>query len=279
MSKRFTDTDKWKDAWFMDLEPIMKCFWIYLCDTCDCAGVWRVNFKQASFAIGAVLDKQSAVKALGERVVVLNKEKWFVEKFIRFQYPRGLSQNSKAHSGVLKSLEYHKIETKPYLALIKGNGNSNDTVQEYICINNSSPSFSSSLDPKSALKIDDVIQAFNEILAEKNGSQIGHCHGLSGDQIKEFLKTISYEKFNSINTWREMFSKIAESDFLKGNVVNSSFVLTLNWLVCHDNALKVLNGQYGKGQDKNAAKANSGAHKIPTLTDHEINLLKQAGQI
>lgn len=280
MAKRFTDTDKWKDEWFMDLEPVMKCFWVYLCDTCDCAGVWRVNFKQASFVIGAVLDKQSTLKALGERITVLSKEKWFIEKFIRFQYPRGLSQDSKAHKGVLKSLEYHKIETKGYLTLIKGNGNSNDTVQEYIYLNNNSPFLNNKTNREAAnFKLDELINLFNSMLAQKLGSSIGFCHGLSADQMKEFSKTLGFEKFKSIETWREIFQKVSESDFLKGNVANSTFVATLNWLIRHENALNVLNGQYGKGSVKNTFKSNSGPNSIPELTPDEIQLLKAAGQI
>jgi hypothetical protein len=97
VANRFTDTEKWKDEWFLKLEPMMKILWLYMCDTCDSAGVWKVNFHLASFSIGSILDKQSALKAMGDRIHVINCDKWFIPKFITYQYRGKLSPTNNAH--------------------------------------------------------------------------------------------------------------------------------------------------------------------------------------
>lgn len=110
MAKRFTDTEKWKDEWFLELEPAMKVFWIYLCDTCDNAGFWKENFKHASFFVGAVMDRQSAIKALGERVKLLPSKKWYIKKFIPFQYGPALYENNPAHKSVIHLLNFEGMD-------------------------------------------------------------------------------------------------------------------------------------------------------------------------
>jgi hypothetical protein len=276
MAKRFTDTDKWDDEWFMDLEPVMKCLWLYICDKCDCAGVWKVNFKKANYVIGGtIFDKQSTLKAFNGRVKVIGEEKWFIEKFIKFQYPKGLSDTSSIHKGVIKSLNYNGIQTKPYLSLIVGAQRVMDKDMDKDSPSSSflnSPSYTNS-----ALKIDNVIQLFNDKCAGKG--KISFCRGLSGKNIQDFITTTSFQDFKIINTWQEVFQKTAESEFLTGQQSDSTFVATLNWLVVHDNALKVLNGQFGKGKSKNSVKGKSEHREVPILTDREVEILKQAGQI
>jgi hypothetical protein len=42
MTRRFTETDKWQDEWFLSLPFEAKLLFLYLCDNCDCAGFWEV---------------------------------------------------------------------------------------------------------------------------------------------------------------------------------------------------------------------------------------------
>jgi hypothetical protein len=262
VAKRFTDTDKWKDAWFTELEPSMKIFWIYLCDTCDHAGIWRVNFRVASSLIGTILDKQSALKALGDRVRVVADDKWFIEKFIKFQYPKGLSDNSKIHQGVINSLKNNNIDAKPYLTLIEGLAKPKQRVQDKDKYKEIDSSFLNKFLKKEELVItnpvnpDALIQLFNDTLA--NQGKIVFCRGLSKDNLQSLLTTLAFPEFQKLETWKELFSRVAESDFLTGK--KGTFVATLNWLVEHDHALKVLNGQYnGTPNEQKGAKSASKA--------------------
>jgi hypothetical protein len=105
MAKRFTDSDKWKKAWFRKLTPAYKCFWVYLLDNCTNAGIWDVDFESASFHVGEdlnalevmqVFQKQYLPFALGKR--------WFVIDFIDFQYGE-LKSSSNAHIAVINALK------------------------------------------------------------------------------------------------------------------------------------------------------------------------------
>jgi hypothetical protein len=55
MTRRFTETDKWQDDWFLELPFEAKLLFLYLCDACDCAGFWEVNYEHASRKTGLPL--------------------------------------------------------------------------------------------------------------------------------------------------------------------------------------------------------------------------------
>ena len=90
MPKRFTQTEKWLDPWFRDLPSEYRFLWIYLCDSCDMAGVWKKDLKAASFFIGCELSGEKALKLFNEekeRVLVINNSKyWVLKDFCLFQY-------------------------------------------------------------------------------------------------------------------------------------------------------------------------------------------------
>lgn len=108
MAKRFTDTNKWEDAWFMDLPSKYKLFWYYILDNCDHAGVWKVNFKLANFFIGEHLEPSEVYRNFNGRFDKLNDENWMIVKFIQYQYNvdiQGLNPKNKVHLSVLKLLK------------------------------------------------------------------------------------------------------------------------------------------------------------------------------
>jgi hypothetical protein len=112
MAKRFTDNEKWKDAWFMDLPSKYKLFWLYLLDECNHAGIWKVNFKVASFHIGEHLEYSEVKRIMKERITLLNDEKWYIKKFIKYQYKcdiQGLNPKNKAHLSTIKILNEYDI--------------------------------------------------------------------------------------------------------------------------------------------------------------------------
>ena len=114
MAKRFTDNEKWKDAWFMDLPAKYKLFWLYLLDECNHAGIWKVNFKVASFYIGEHLEFSEVKRILNLRITILNDNYWYINKFIKYQYKceiQELNTRNKAHLSVLKILnEYDNFK-------------------------------------------------------------------------------------------------------------------------------------------------------------------------
>lgn len=103
MAKRFTDSEKWSDAWFRKLTPKMKAVWFFLCDRCDCAGVWKSDFELLSYFIGQKVTKEEFEDAFKERVEFYPPDKYLITKFISFQYG-DISEKSNVFKGIQKSL-------------------------------------------------------------------------------------------------------------------------------------------------------------------------------
>lgn len=117
--KRFTDADKWEDGWFCEQPSPIKLFWIYLCDRCDHAGVWEINWKLARFHLGEI-DQVAIEKALDGRVVpIAGGRRWFIPGFIKFQYPTGLSQTSPAHKRIRSTVQSHGIDPDTLLRTLQ----------------------------------------------------------------------------------------------------------------------------------------------------------------
>ena len=87
MAKRLTDCDKWTKVWFRKLQPVYKCFWVYICDRCDHVGIWEVDFEMASLYIGADLDIDTIKTVFNKQYIELNGgSKWLIKDFLFFQY-------------------------------------------------------------------------------------------------------------------------------------------------------------------------------------------------
>jgi len=107
MAKRFTDSRKWNDPWFRKLPLQYKLFWYYLLDTCDHAGIYKVDIEHANFCIGKEVDLESILHLFNknkERITVISEEEWFISGFINFQYGE-LHENSKTHISVIAILK------------------------------------------------------------------------------------------------------------------------------------------------------------------------------
>lgn len=126
MSKRFTDTEKWKDPWFRSLPPWGKLLWLYICDECDNGGIWKVDIDLASFQIGIQINKEEAIRILnsdrpGEkpRVMEIDDGKyWIATGLYEFQW--GSSKDNSVLVGVRKKLSEHKFseELFPFIPSI-----------------------------------------------------------------------------------------------------------------------------------------------------------------
>lgn len=105
MAKRFTDTEKWKKQWIRALPTEYKLVWIYLLDDCNHAGIWDVDIDVLKLKLGIDVTEESILKAFNGRVQVINSgHKWFIPKFIEFQYGE-LDPNIRPHSSVIDILK------------------------------------------------------------------------------------------------------------------------------------------------------------------------------
>ena len=124
MSKRFTDTEKWKKPFIRNLSAPYKLLWLYICDDCDHAGIWQVDIDVARIRIGEDINEQDAIKFFDDKIIKIdNGNKWFIPSFIDFQYPSGLNPENKAHGGIIKMLLKYKLiddEFKPLNSPLQG---------------------------------------------------------------------------------------------------------------------------------------------------------------
>jgi hypothetical protein len=107
MSKRFTETEKWRDPWFRKLTPAQKLLWFYLLDNCDQSGVIDFDHEFAEFQIG-IKSSAKDVAALSKQLLKLPSGKLWLHKFVRYQYGK-LSHDCKPHKPVFAALEKHGI--------------------------------------------------------------------------------------------------------------------------------------------------------------------------
>ena len=119
MANRFTDSGKWDDPWFRKLSCKHKAFWFFLLDKCTHAGIWKVDFESASFHIGEDLTEKEIIDVFNGRIHPF-KDKWFIPKFIFFQYG-SLSECNRVHKSVIDILEKEglfKVYRKTLLGLM-----------------------------------------------------------------------------------------------------------------------------------------------------------------
>lgn len=106
MAYRFTNTDKWNDAWFSDLRPLSKLLFLYLCDQCDIAGFIELNYKKISFELGCGKQEvERSLKEMGDRIVLSIDCKFiFIRHFIKHQRNTDLKETNTAHRGIINRL-------------------------------------------------------------------------------------------------------------------------------------------------------------------------------
>jgi hypothetical protein len=107
MSYRFTNTDKWNDAWFYELDLRQKAVFLYLCDLCDIAGFFEINLRRMAQDIGmSDADVKGALKGLHSRIIYSTDGKYlFLRNFIKHQKNLPFNSSNRAHQGILRLLK------------------------------------------------------------------------------------------------------------------------------------------------------------------------------
>ena len=164
--KRFTETAKWSDVWFMDLDSTQKLFWLYILDNCNNCGVWEVNFKLAEFMIGQNLNQNELLDKFKNRIQILDEgKKWLIPKFISFQYGQ-LNPKCKPHLAVIKLLEKHNLLTV-FKELVKGYDTLKEEEEEGVIYKESEKDKKKELNKRDIKILNSKIDLLSEI-AENN---------------------------------------------------------------------------------------------------------------
>jgi len=108
MAKRLTDSTKWNDNWFTELPADVKLIWLYILDTCDHAGVYKVSYKLIRFNTGTERTETEIIEYLKDRIYIAD-DKWFIPKFITFQYKNFFTSKTPAIVSARELLISHNI--------------------------------------------------------------------------------------------------------------------------------------------------------------------------
>lgn len=111
MAKRMTDTEKWKKRFFKKLCCKYKLLWLYILDDCNHAGVWDVDLEVAGLRVGEDFNESDVLTQFAENIIAIDDgDKWFIPKFIEFQYGE-LNPSSRVHQSVIKILDKYNLNS------------------------------------------------------------------------------------------------------------------------------------------------------------------------
>jgi hypothetical protein len=275
VAKRFTDTDKWDDDWFLGLPPRFKCVWEYLRDTCSGVGIKKISFTNISNMIKEPITREDFDQYIGDRVQWINHETVWIHGFIVAQYKK-LSPHNRAHINIAKlalreteklalspkaqnvanSLyDFIQIAAEAQAALVRGSnepqagdignrkqeiGNRKELIKGEDSKNSKPP-----IDPFFNKRFDNtklpqVAEIWNEHCGDKltKLSMTTKAWNRASDAL---LDDYSPEQVTAA------IKSIAENKFLTGGS-RSKWKATFSWLIKGDNLAKVLVGDYDNEQ-------------------------------
>ena len=131
MSKRFVDTEIWNKSWYQELSLKEKILVKFIFEQCDCAGVWDINFRLASFIIGETVSFTDIEEINKKNLLfeVFDNDKLFVIDFIKFQYGT-LSENCKPHKPIIEKLKKYNLYERVSKGYSKGYPKGIHTLEE-----------------------------------------------------------------------------------------------------------------------------------------------------
>jgi hypothetical protein len=110
MTSRFTQTEKWDDAWFRELSPNAKVLYWYIWDKCNIAGFWEVDLEGAVFHTKIPRrGLQGAYEELTRGFEVSGGYLW-IRRFLYHQKNLPLTPDTNpAHRGILRAINEYKV--------------------------------------------------------------------------------------------------------------------------------------------------------------------------
>lgn len=249
MAYRFTNTEKWNDAWFSNLKPLEKLLFIYLCDNCDIAGFIELNTKRWSIDINiSKAETEGALKGLGRGLTISKtKDCIYIKNFLKHQKNLPLNpEKNQAHKGIFKRFEVYKLkfEITDVFQFIEGaskgpqsplgNGIGND--------NGNKGGLGEKID------YDFIVGNYHSLCPKMNKVSV------INDQRKGFINArvgeFGMDKVISV------LRMSGESEFLNGKN-DKAWKADFEWIMRPTNFVKILEGKY-KNNSSGLAKAEYG---------------------
>lgn len=107
MSKRFTETDKWKDPSFLKLKPTEKLVWMYIMDNCNNAGFMEWDADVCAMFTGMKLEHvEGAYEGLKRGFKGAKDSAWiYIPTFLKTQKNLPLNPENNAHKQIIALVE------------------------------------------------------------------------------------------------------------------------------------------------------------------------------
>lgn len=123
MAKRFIDTGLYDDDWFMELSKDAKLLWVYFITKCDHAGMLKMNEKLCKLQT-SVKNIPETIKELGDRLLTVSEQLYFIPKFIEFQYPGFPKSGVRQQDSAIEILKRYNLFDENSLKIKKELANS-----------------------------------------------------------------------------------------------------------------------------------------------------------
>ena len=119
MTIRFTLAEKWQDKWFRTLTMEGKLLFLYMCDSCNIAGIWEIDLEQAAFSIGAPTGAiEMAYRSIEKGYEKLNETHIWIWDFLNRQRNIPLNPKTAAHATIINQLLPYKDLSENILQLL-----------------------------------------------------------------------------------------------------------------------------------------------------------------
>ena len=79
MAKRFTDSEKWKDDWYISLPNDYKIVWQWLLDNCTHSGLCKRSMGLLNMMCRVDFKESDILEKMNGRVCIVN-DFWFIPK-------------------------------------------------------------------------------------------------------------------------------------------------------------------------------------------------------
>jgi len=124
MALRYTNTEKYSDSWFIDLEPNEKLLFYYLIDQVDNAGFYEISFRHIQFHLGISKPEiLGAIKGLSRGLLgadsdIENGSKIYLKNYLQHQKMNPLNPFNSFHKHALSVLceNYEFVNANSFLS-------------------------------------------------------------------------------------------------------------------------------------------------------------------
>jgi len=264
MSRRLTDSEKYKDAWFIELNPTEKLVFYYLIDNVDNAGFYEISLKYMKFHLDISSEEiLGAIKGLGRGLLGADLEiksgtKIYLKNFLKHQKNLPLNPFNSFHKQTLTILsgEFDFVQKYPFLSNLEVSGTNqktgekiNEILINYIIKNqglnsplvkvkvevNSKSNEKGGVGEKTKIEFQKIVDIFNSVC--KNLPQVSKITKQREISINARLQEYGLSKIG------EVFQNVSNSQFLNG-ANDRGWKADFDWVINPNNFIKILEGKY-----------------------------------